>query len=162
MSIIGTSNLLCDGMPGGKEVTYDGRCFGCGPHNPDGLKMVFDPVEPGVAVATYEVPERYQSWSGVVHGGMVALILDEAVGWAAWHAGKPGVTGKLEVRYRQPLRVGERVRVTGRIDSTRRTLVYTSASIERESDGELIAEATAVLMEQPVFLPAPPSAGPFT
>lgn len=142
-------------MPGGKEVVYDGRCFGCGPDNPSGLQMVFEPVAPGVAVATYEVPERFQSWQGVVHGGMVALILDEAVGWAAWHAGKPGVTGKLEVRYRQPLRVGERVRVTGRIESTRRTLVYTSASIERESDGELIAEATAVLMEQPALVTGP-------
>lgn len=141
-------------MPGGKEVTYDGHCFGCGPHNPHGLQMVFEPTAPGVASATYTVPERYQSWQGVVHGGMVALILDEAVGWAAWHAGKPGVTGKLEVRYRQPLRVNERVRVTGRIESTRRTLVYTSATIERESDGRLIAEATALLMEQPATVTA--------
>ena len=98
------------------------------------------------AVAEYEVPERYQSWQGVVHGGMVALILDEAVGWAAWHRGHPGVTGKLEVRYRQPLRVGERVRVTGRVESVRRTLIYASATVDRVADGSRVAEATATLM----------------
>ncbi len=128
------------------EVTYDGRCFGCGPENAEGLQMRFLPVD-GESVCDYSVPERYQSWEGVVHGGMVALMLDEAVGWAAWHAERPGVTGKLEVRYRQPLRVGERVRVAGRVEKVRRTLVYASARIER--DGELVAEATAVLMETP-------------
>jgi acyl-coenzyme A thioesterase PaaI-like protein len=128
------------------EVEFDGRCFGCGPLNEDGLQMVFRP-EDGVSVTEFEVPNRYQSWKGVVHGGMVALMLDEAVGWAAWHQGRPGVTGKLEVRYRLPLRVGERVRVTGRVDSVRRNLVYASATIERVSDGARVAEASATLMD---------------
>src|SRR5207302_2039940 len=70
-----------------------------------------------------------------------------AVGWAAWHQGRPGVTGKLEVRYRLPLQVGERVRVTGRVDSVRRNLVYASATIERVSDGAKVAEANATLMD---------------
>jgi uncharacterized protein (TIGR00369 family) len=108
--------------------------------------MVFR-VEDGVSVTEFEVPNRYQSWKGVVHGGMVALMLDEAVGWAAWHQGRPGVTGKLEVRYRLPLRVGERVRVTGRVDSVRRNLVYASATIGRVSDGARVAEASATLMD---------------
>jgi uncharacterized protein (TIGR00369 family) len=128
------------------EVEFDGRCFGCGPLNQDGLRMTFKP-EAGESVTEFEVPPRYQSWRGVVHGGIVALLLDEAVGWAAWHRGRPGVTGKLEVRYRQPLRVGERIRVSGRVDSVRRSLVYASASIQRLTDGATVAEATATLMD---------------
>jgi acyl-coenzyme A thioesterase PaaI-like protein len=128
------------------EVEFDGRCFGCGPLNEEGLKMTFLP-EGDVSVTEFEVPARYQSWKGVVHGGMVALMLDEAVGWAAWHKGHPGVTGKLEVRYRLPLKVGERVRLSGRVDNVRRTLVYATAKIERISDGATVAEATATLME---------------
>jgi uncharacterized protein (TIGR00369 family) len=128
------------------EVEFDGRCFGCGPLNEDGLQMTFL-ADGDVSVAEFAVPARYQSWKGVVHGGMVALLLDEAVGWAAWHKGHPGVTGKLEVRYRQPLRVGERVRLTGQVERVRRTLVYASATIERISDGSTIAEASATLME---------------
>ena len=128
------------------EVEFDGRCFGCGPLNEEGLQMTFLP-EGDVSVTEFEVPARYQSWKGVVHGGMVALMLDEAVGWAAWHKGHPGVTGKLEVRYRLPLKVGERVRLSGRVDNVRRTLVYATAKIERISDGATVAEATATLME---------------
>jgi acyl-coenzyme A thioesterase PaaI-like protein len=78
---------------------------------------------------------------------LVALLLDEAVGWAAWHQGRPGVTGKLEVRYRLPLQVGERVRITGRVDGVRRSLVYASATIVRISDGATVAEASATLMD---------------
>ena len=111
--------------------------------------MRFEPGS-GTATCEFEVPARYQSWQGVVHGGMVALMLDEAVGWAAWHAGHPGVTGKLEVRYRKPLKVGERIRVTGKVIEVRRTLVRTAASIERVGDGVLVADAVAALMEVPV------------
>ena len=134
------------------EVEFDGRCFGCGPLNQEGLQMTFLP-EGEVSVTEFEVPARYQSWKGVVHGGMVALLLDEAVGWAAWHKGHPGVTGKLEVRYRLPLRVGERIRLTGRVDNVRRTLVHASAVIERIADGAKIAEATATLMEASPTVP---------
>ena len=111
--------------------------------------MVFESRD-GEAVAEYQVPDRYQSWAGMVHGGLVALMLDEAVGWAAWHAGHPGVTGRLEVRYRQPLQLGDRVRITGRVEKMRRTLVYASARIERVADGATVAEAAATLMEAPV------------
>jgi len=135
-------------------VTYDGRCFGCGQENEEGLKMRFEPTADG-SICEFEMPERYQSWRGMIHGGMIALMLDEAVGWAGWHSGYPGLTGRLEVRFRQPLRLGDRVRVVGRVEKVRRTLVYASAFIERTGDGERIADATATLMAAPTELTAP-------
>ena len=116
--------------------------------------MRFTPTGEG-SVCEYEVPGRYQSWRGMVHGGMVALMLDEAVGWAGWHAGHPGLTGRLEVRYRRPLEIGERVRVVGRVERVRRSLVYATATIDRLSDGERIADARATLMAVPTELTAP-------
>ena len=83
----------------------------------------------------------------MAHGGVTALLLDEAVGWAAWHAGHPGVTGRLQVNYRRPLKLGERVRVVGKVENVRRSLVYTSAYVENLDDGSRIADATATLME---------------
>ncbi len=97
-------------------------------------------------VCELELEERFQSWQGLVHGGVIALMLDEAVGWAGWQAGFPGLTGRLEVRYRQPLRPGERVRVVGRVERVRRSLVDASARVERVADGARIAEASATLM----------------
>ena len=128
------------------EVRFDGHCFGCGPLNSDGLQLDFQPGADG-SVAEYVVPERFQSWAGMAHGGMVALMLDEAVGWAAWHAGHPGVTGRLAVSYRRPLKLGEKVRIVGKVENTRRSLVYVTALVENAGDGSRIADATATLME---------------
>ena len=127
------------------EVRFDGHCFGCGPLNPEGFRLVFVPGPSGSSVE-FAVPDRYQSWAGMAHGGIVALLLDEAVGWAAWHAGHPGVTGRLQVSYRRPLKLGEPIRVVGQVDRMRRSLVYASAFIENRDDGSRVADALATLM----------------
>ena len=135
------------------EVAYDDRCFGCGSLNEEGLQLRFEPPDAsGVVRTRFAVPPRYQSWAGVVHGGVVALLLDEAVGWAAWHHGQPGVTGRLEVRYRRPLKVGEEVAICGRVDRSRRSLAYVSAWIDRAADGGRVAEASATLMATAVAM----------
>jgi acyl-coenzyme A thioesterase PaaI-like protein len=111
----------------------------------DGLRLSFTPGPDG-SWAEFEVPERFQSWAGMAHGGVVALMLDEAVGWAAWHAGHPGVTGRLQVSYRGPLRLGEIVRIVGNVERIRRSLVYATAYIENRDDRSRVADATATLM----------------
>jgi len=128
------------------EVHFDGHCFGCGPFNPDGLRLKFEPGPDG-SVAEYTVPKRFQSWAGMAHGGVVARMLDEAVGWAAWHAGHPSVTGRLQVSYRRPLKLGERVRIVGKVENIRRTLVHVTAVVENADDHSRVADATATLME---------------
>ena len=81
-------------------------CFICGLSNPIGLKMVFyEDHEAGQVRADLVVPETYRSYPGVVHGGIVATILDETSGRALMlHTGDIDAffaTAKLEVRYRQ-------------------------------------------------------------
>jgi uncharacterized protein (TIGR00369 family) len=129
------------------EVHFDGHCFGCGQLNEEGLRLKFEPGPEGSASADYDVAERFQSWAGMAHGGIVALMLDEAVGWAAWHAGHPGVTGRLQVSYRRPMKLGEQVRIVGQVEKVRRTLVYVNAYIENRQDHTRVADATATLME---------------
>lgn len=108
-------------------------CFICGLSNSIGLKMVFhEDREQKTVVARLTIPERYRSYPGVVHGGIVATILDETSGRALMvHSGDINdffVTAKMEVRYRRatptetPLlavgwveRYGERARVRGEL-----------------------------------------------
>src|SRR5256885_2920663 len=126
------------------EVHFDGHCFGCGPLNPDGLQLKFEPGPDG-SVATYTVPARFQSWAGMAHGGVVGLMLDEAVGWAAWHAGHPGVTGRLQVTYRRPLQLGETVRIVGRGEEVRGKLGFAAAVVGGGAGHPPIPGGTAAL-----------------
>ena len=108
-------------------------CFICGLANPIGLKMVFhEDHSTGQLRAELTVPDTYRSYPGVVHGGIVATILDETSGRALMiQSGDINdffVTAKLEVRYRRatptntPLvaigwveRYGDRARVRGEL-----------------------------------------------
>jgi acyl-coenzyme A thioesterase PaaI-like protein len=57
------------------------------------------------------------------------------------------VTGRLQVSYRRPLKLGEHVRIVGKLENVRRSLVYVSAFIENRDDHSRVADATATLME---------------
>ena len=92
------------------------------------------------------VPAGGRGWTGVGPGGFVARHLDGAGGGAAWHRGHAGVTVRLEVRWRLPLRIGERIRLTGRVGKVRRTLVYATSSIERLAHGATSPDASATPM----------------
>lgn len=82
-------------------------CFICGLGNAIGLKMVFEEDHEKREVrAELVVPEQYRSYPGVVHGGIVATILDETSGRAIMlETGDDNaffVTARITVRYRQP------------------------------------------------------------
>lgn len=128
------------------KLTYDDHCFGCGQANLNGIKLSFD-LGDSTASTDFVAGDEHQSWTGIVHGGIVALALDEAIGWAAVAAGRPGVTGRLEIRFHQPLATGQRVKLTGQVDSIKRSLVFASARMQRTSDDVLVAEAKATLMQ---------------
>ena len=81
-------------------------CFVCGRQNPCGLKMDFyEDAEAEQVRATLRVPDAFQGYPGVVHGGIVAAILDEVAGRAVLLFGDDDdlmATLRLTVRYRQP------------------------------------------------------------
>ncbi|MCL4458991.1 MAG: PaaI family thioesterase [Chloroflexi bacterium] len=82
----------------------DGWCFACGPHNPIGLHLNFQPVSDGVA--TIFTPQRqHQGYQGIMHGGLVATLLDEAVTYAIAHKFGMAVTGELTTRLHRPVPV---------------------------------------------------------
>ena len=82
-------------------------CFICGLENPIGLKMVFEEDrEKNEVRAELVVPDRYRSYPGVVHGGIVATILDETSGRAIMLETEDDniffATARMSIRYRQP------------------------------------------------------------
>jgi acyl-coenzyme A thioesterase PaaI-like protein len=79
-----------------------GRCFGCGPAHPTGLRVRCFRTPEGVEAPIVISPE-YAGPPGAAHGGIVAAYLDEVLGAAAARGlGRPMVTGELTVRYQAP------------------------------------------------------------
>ena len=126
------------------------HCFICGLENPCGLKMSFYEVEPGHTLAEYTVSERYQGYPGIVHGGIVAAMLDEALGRAVMVGdhNRFMVTAKVEVRYRKPVPVGIPLQIHGKLGRRRGKLIFASAEL-RLPDGTLAADAEGLLADLP-------------
>jgi acyl-coenzyme A thioesterase PaaI-like protein len=123
------------------ERTSDYRsCFGCGQDNPIGLKLAFK-WDGKTARAEFTPGEVYQGWPGLLHGGIIACILDESMGYAALFDAGRCVTAKMEILLKRPTNVGERLLITASIVRKSRKLVKTAASITLE-DGTPVAEGT--------------------
>ena len=99
-----------------KISNVDGQtCFGCGATNPIGLHMEF--LTDGLRVYSFlTVPLTMAGWDRTVHGGVIASILDEIMGWSVIYLlQKIGVTKSMTVDFMKPLRVGEQLTVVGSI-----------------------------------------------
>ena len=127
------------------KLSVDDMCFACGKANPIGLKLDFR-FEGEEYVTEFEVRPEYQGWAGIVHGGLLATVLDETMARLLWEKELNAITGRLNVRYHDRLSVGESVTVRARITKQRSPLVETSAKAAK-ADGTVVAEATAVSME---------------
>ncbi len=115
-------------------------CFACGQENPVGLKLIFE-KNGDESRSEFTINENYEGWYGVVHGGIVSTILDEAMAYTYFPQTK-GVTAKAEIRFRQPAPIGIPMIVTGKLEKRTRKVLTTSARLTLK-DGTLIAESTA-------------------
>ena len=120
-------------------------CFACGKDNPIGLHLHFDQTEDEL-LTTFIPRQEHQSYDGRMHGGLISTLLDEAMGQFLYmKTGKPAYTAKLEVRFRQPVIIGERVTVRTKVNKQKGRLVEMSATMTKD-DGIMVAEAAAKLM----------------
>lgn len=125
-------------------------CFICGLANPVGLKMVFhEDHKTGKVSAELTVPEAYRSYPGVVHGGVVATILDETSGRALMlHTGDINaffVTAKMEVRYRHATPTHVPLIAVGWVER----MGHSRARVKGElslTDGTVLAECESVVV----------------
>ncbi len=116
-------------------------CFACGRDNPIGLKLDFK-RDGKMVRAEFTPTEFYQGWSGIVHGGIITCLLDEAMVYAARFAGMNCITASMQVRLRRPALIGEPLIITSSVIENKRRLVETEANISL-GDGTPVAEATA-------------------
>ncbi len=127
------------------------NCFICGVENPRGLHLRFYDTGPGEVTAKITVPPEYQGYPGVVHGGIIAAMLDEVAGRAFMGDSRSPrfmFTARLEIHYRKNVPVGQPLHLVGKARVSKpRTASATSAIYDQ--NGTLLAEADALLVNVP-------------
>ena len=121
------------------------HCFGCGTSNDIGLQLAFRRSPAGVW-AELCPDRRYEGYVGMVHGGVLSAMLDEAMSWAITVDGDFAVTARLNTSFRQPARIGRLLRVEGRVVQVRKRLIDTAAFITDIEASEVVAAAEGRFM----------------
>ena len=128
-------------------------CFICGLENPIGLHLHLYETEPGVVESTYFAPDHFQGYPGMLHGGIVAAIIDEVSGRS--HMGSDPLnprfmfTAKLEVKYRQNVPIGKMLKIIGRAGKSRSKSAEAWAGIYDAETNEILAEGNVLLINVP-------------
>lgn len=120
-------------------------CYACGAQNEHGLKMEFR-REDDRAICDYTPCDYQQGYPGRMHGGIVATMLDEAMGWAVYGAASWGATARLNIRFRRPVPIDAPLRIEAWVTSNRSRLLELRAEL-RDASGTLLADAEGSFMK---------------
>ncbi|HKK20344.1 MAG TPA: PaaI family thioesterase [candidate division Zixibacteria bacterium] len=119
------------------------HCFACGPLNADGLGLVFEQLGKTVTCRT-SVDWRFQSYEGIVHGGILASIADATmVHLVRRKFGGSPMTCSLEVRYKAAVQIGDVLEARAEIVKAKCGMVW--AVCHMQVEGNLRVEAKAAL-----------------
>lgn len=128
------------------------HCFACGLENPIGLKLKFYQTADDEVTAEFTAPEDYQGYPGILHGGVTATILDEAVGRAFMGTDPANsnfmYTAELTIRYKKKVPIGQPLKIVGK-QVKRMRWTGESKAFMYDQDGALLVEATAILVDLP-------------
>ena len=128
-----------------KELRDNQRCFVCGRDNTAGLGVDFEIDRERRSISAKFTPsDIYQGYEGIVHGGILSTLLDEAMAKLTVSLGIPAVTAEMTVTFKAPAAPGEELFVSGRLTHETRRLIRAEAMIERGL--VVIAKATGKLL----------------
>ena len=121
------------------EPKPDNHCFGCGGANAGGMRLAFEQDdERQRMVGCFSLGAEYQGGSGFLHGGIIALLLDEVMSKLTRFTGQHAVTADLRVEYKRPIRVNTEIIVEGFVTRREGRQLYHEGEI-RNAAGELLA-----------------------
>lgn len=128
-----------------RELKDNGRCYVCGKKNPVGLAVDFVVnAEKRSIQARFTPSDHHQGFEGIVHGGVLSALLDEAMAKLAFSLGLQIVTAEMTVKFKTPANPGEELFITGRLVEESKRLILAEAKIERGTT--VIAAANGKLL----------------
>ena len=128
------------------------HCFGCGGANESGMKLTFElDQDARRATGRFTLGARYAGGAGFAHGGVIAILLDEAMGKISKLSDERAVTAELNIEYRKPVPVNAVITVAGWQEDEKGRNRFRIAEIH-DAHGHLLARGRGrfVVVGQPV------------
>ncbi len=122
-----------------KAIQRYGNCFVCGDKNDIGLKLDFFEKD-GKARAEFTPTKNFEGYKDILHGGILSTLLDEVMIKSILAKEILTVTSQIEVKFKKPAFIGEKLIIEGGITAERGRLILTEGKVFRE-DGTVVAEA---------------------
>jgi len=111
-------------------------CVVCGQENPHGLRIHYHLQEDGAIAADWQPTENWEGFEGIVHGGIISTVLDEAMSKAVAAMNFEALTSELRVRFRHHVGAGENLRIRGWIVARVKRLIKTEATLTSANGSE--------------------------
>jgi acyl-coenzyme A thioesterase PaaI-like protein len=141
---------------GARVALQDDACFVCGPSNPIGLHLEFErDIENRRATSRVTFAKEHQGWDGVVHGGILAAVLDDVMAYAIMTTDNLPITTRISVMYRKPVRVGETMALEGIVVEIRPRVAQARGIIYPADGGEGARQDIRCEAEGIYYLDAP-------
>jgi acyl-coenzyme A thioesterase PaaI-like protein len=123
------------------ENHFHQNCFACGSNDGMGLGLKFYRHEDGAVFGNFFADAKYEGYSGIIHGGIIATLLDSAMTHCLLMKDIPALTGRLSIKYSIPIRTGTVVKVEARIvDQLHEMFILQGRALV---DGKKVASAQA-------------------
>jgi uncharacterized protein (TIGR00369 family) len=125
-----------------KELPHTHSCFVCGESNPKGLNLRSQ--TDGQIVRMHFVPgPEHVGFAQIVHGGIIATLLDEVMVWAcAVKTKRFAFCAELSVRYLRPLPPGEKTLLSAELVGDHRGRLFEAKAELGGESGTVFATAT--------------------
>ena len=121
----------------------ENKCFGCGGANDEGMKLTFEQDDANrKIVGRFVLGPRYQGGGGMLHGGIIAMLLDEAMGKVCRFRNARAVTAEMNIDFVKPIRVDQEITVEAFETAHRGRNLFQWGEI-RDAEGQLLARGRA-------------------
>ncbi len=127
------------------DRTGANNCFVCGPDNPAGLRLEFR-LDGAICRSEYTPAEHHIGYDGVVHGGLIFSALDDVMANWLFLRGERAVTGKCDIRFRNPAAPGSTLLLESQLISRKGRLATLEAKAISADEQRVVAEATATFV----------------
>ncbi|MBC8312727.1 MAG: PaaI family thioesterase [Candidatus Cloacimonetes bacterium] len=117
----------------------DNFCFACSPKNPIGLKLQFS-YSDGSAITSWTPKKEFQGFPGILHGGIIATILDEVMAYAIIPKKVYAPTVEMSIRFQKKIPIGQELFAKGWIENEQKNIIFVKGEI-RNKNGEILANA---------------------